>query len=71
MVPSSLLQSEAELADGLFVDLGQGAEALLVGGSAVHGPVGAVRDGGRSGFLAARDGEEQGAEQQEREADGA
>ena len=36
---------EAELADVLFGDLAQGAEALLVGGSSVDGPIGAVSNG--------------------------
>ena len=50
---------QAELADVLFVDQGQGAEALLVVGSSVGGPVGAVQDGYWSRFSAAPEGDEQ------------
>ena len=58
MVPSSAPQ-QSELADVLFADQVQGAEALLVVGSSVNRPTGPVGDGSRSGFFAAPEGEDQ------------
>ena len=59
---------EAEPANVLLIDLAQGAEPLLVGGSSVHRPIGPVIDGGRSGFLATHNGDGQRANQEKRDA---